>query len=271
MSGLFLDTATQIKRDWGSPSVREEIEGQLADSSLYCSHYVKCQYKATLLNSIIGLHNLLLRTRDMNKALLESKVYKNKDIAGVHLTKGVQERMDEVGHWIVINYKSFEEQKQRLEDLIEDAWETMFNRGLKYPLINETNCLYAKDAPRLGVSGAYEPIEITCTKSTPQKCAIGNFWSEHRFYLEFLSNMGIDSIETVPKDVKEELERVKEHAQQISDGESPHGKRCTVFLSDAIICLESTHCPEKVSVHSINKKHFRPLCEVLGLESEPKD
>ncbi len=55
------------------------------------------------------------------------------------------------------------------------------------------------------------------------------------------------------------------------EGEPAHGRKCTVYLSDAVICIESTHCPEPVAVHSINKKHFRPLGEVLGVDWEPKD
>ena len=80
--------------------------------------------------------------------------------------------------------------------------------------------------------------------------------------------MNINAIEAELKDNKE-LQSVKEHAQAIAKNDSPHGKRCTTILSDAIICIEATHCPEPVAVHSINRKHFLPLGEVLGIECKP--
>jgi hypothetical protein len=80
--------------------------------------------------------------------------------------------------------------------------------------------------------------------------------------------MDINSIESEPKDAKK-LTNVKEHAEAITKNDSPYGKRCTVFLSDAVICIEATHCPEPVAVHSINRKHFLPLGEVLGIECKP--
>ncbi|MCK4823396.1 hypothetical protein KA005_47025 [bacterium] len=270
MVGLFLDTATQIARHWHSDSEREKIRKQLKGCDLYCSHYVKNQYKATLLNSIIYLHNLLLRFKDLKRALREARSYINAEIAKGKLTFGVQLRIHDIGLWILEFYKSYEEQKLRLEDLIEDVWETQFHEGVNEPLIDETSCVYAKLAPELEESGAYKPIKVSCAKVKPPDCRIKEFWDKHQIQLEALSKMDVDVIKAEPRDT-EELKEVKENAVKVINGESPHGRRCTVHLSDAIICLESTHCPEVVAVHSINKKHFRPLGEVLGVEWEPKD
>jgi hypothetical protein len=267
---LFLDTATQIARHWYADSKREEIAGQLANRNLYCSRYVQCQYKATLLNAIIGLHNLLLRHKDLFKALQESTLYENKDVAGLSLTKAVQERISRVGLQIAQQYKRYDEQIGRLRFYIEDAWEALFSSNLKMPLIDETGCLYAYNAPEAGVSGAYKPVEVSCTIREPKGCQIEEFWSKHRIQLQVLADMDIEGIEAEPKDVAE-LRKVKQHATRAFSGESAHGQRCTVHLSDAVICIEATHCREDVAVHSINKKHFRPLAEVLGVDSEPKE
>ncbi len=268
MAGLFLDTATQIARHWHSDSEREEIRKQLEGRNLYCSEYVKRQYKATLLNSIIYLHNLLIHFQDLKRALREASSYINAEIARGKLTFGVQQRIRDVGLWMLEYCESYEEQKGRLEDLIEDAWETQFNQGLEDPLLDETACVYAKGAPEMGKSGAYNSIEVSCVKREPVRCKIREFWEEHRVEVEVFAKMDISSISAKPKDTKE-LERIKEHATEIINGESAHGQRCTVHLSDAVICVESTHCPEDAAVHSINKKHFRPLCEILGIASEP--
>ena len=80
--------------------------------------------------------------------------------------------------------------------------------------------------------------------------------------------MDINTIEAELKDTGE-LQSVKEQAQAIAKGDSPHGRRCTRVLSDAVICIEATHCPEAAAVHSINRKHFLPLGEVLGIECKP--
>jgi hypothetical protein len=269
MKGLFLDTATQFARHWHSDSKRKEIEKQLNGRNLYCSIYVKRQYKAAFLLPAIGLYNLLIHFKDLKIALRESDNYKSAEIAGIKLTPNVQRRIQQIGHWM-LEYRDLEEQKLRLEDLIECVWEEHFHYRLKEPLIDETGCKYADGEPEIGTSGAYNPIKVSCTKDTPLDCKINDFWDKHQIQLEALVKMNIDSIKAEPKDT-EELHKVKDNALAITQGDSPHGQRCTVFLSDAIIALESMHCPESVAVHSINKKHFRPLGEVLGIEGEPKD
>ena len=270
MKGLFLDTATQIARHWHADSERERIAEDTKGRNLYCSLYVQCQYKATLLNAIIGLHNLLLRFKDLMKALQESKSYQNKDVAVVILTKGMQERINMVGLAIARHYEEYDEQIDRFRFLIEDAWEAMFASHLTMPLVDETLCVYAKNTPEQGVSGAYEPVNVSCTIKDPHSCGIVEFWNNHRVQLQILADMEIDSITAEPKD-KKELERVKAHAGIIAKGKTSHGQRCTVHLSDAIICLEGTHCPEEVAVHSTNKKHFGPIAELIGIDCEPKD
>lgn len=267
---LFLDTSTQVARHWHSPPECEEIYDQLKGLDLYCSQYVKCQYKATLLASLIKLHNLRLRSQDLLEAIQKATEGKYTKEAGGKLTGGVLALIVDIAYWISRHYKTYTEQVERLRDLIEDGWETIFNDGLELPLIDETGCVYAEGDPVLGESGAYRPIKVSCTISRPAECRIREFWDKHRIHLEVLTNMNPNSIEAEPKDTKE-LEKVKEHAKQIMRGEPPHGQRCTVHLSDAIICLESTHCPVAVAVHSTNKKHFRPLGEMLGVESEPMD
>ncbi len=269
MKALFLDTATQFARYWHADSQRDEVQHQLEGRSLYCSRYVKCQYKAILLNAAIATYNLLVTFKDMKRALRESTSYQNREIAQLALTSAVQKRIEQIGLWM-LEYCSYDEQKQRLEDLIEDIWETQFNCGVRQPLVDKTGCLYADGIPEMGVSGLYRPVKVSCIARDLPLCQIREFWDDHSAFLELLANMNIAALQAEPRDAPE-LERIKEVAQEVRSGRSAAGNCCTVYLSDAIICLESTHCPETVAVHSINKKHFRPLCEVFGIESEPRD
>ena len=268
---LFLDTATQIARQWHSKPTRSEISQQIKNCKLYCSRYVKCQYKATLLDSLIKLHNLRIRSEDLHEAVQKVTEGRYSKEAGGKLTAGVLVRVIDIAYWISREYKTFDEQVGRLKDLIEDGWEVLFENGLELPLIDETACLYAEGDPQIGESGAYKPIRISCRKDKPPECKIQDFWGNHRIQLEALAHTNVDGIETKKKDISE-LNRIKENAKAITNNDSPHGRRCTQFLSDAIICIESTHCPEQpVAVHSINKKHFWPLGEILGIECEPKE
>jgi hypothetical protein len=269
MRALFLDTATQFARHWHADSERDEIQRQLKGRTLYCSRYVKCQYKAILLNPAIALHNLLVRFKDLNRAMRESKRYRNEEIAHVSLKEAVQKRIDDIGHWMLEYRRNYEEQKQRLQDLIEDVWETQFHCGIERPLIDETGCVYADDTPELDERETYDPVKVSCTVKDPPSCRIRQFWSNHSVSLELLANMDIKAIKAQPKDIQG-LQKVADAAQEVRGGRSTAGKRCTVDLSDPIICLEGTHCPATVAIHSINKKHFKPLCEVLGIESEPR-
>lgn len=265
---LFLDTATQIAREWHSDPSRDEVRQQLANSKLYCSRYVKCQYKATLLDSLIKLHNLRLRSDDLFQAIQKATEGRYSIEAGGRLTPGVLARIVDIAYWISRQYETFEEQIGRLSDLIEDGWEVLFEDGLELPLVDETACVYAEGDPVRGESGAYKPVRISCRKDNPPKCGIQQFWNKHGIQLEALAKMNIDAIKAKPKDMQN-LRSVKEHAQAIAKNTSPHGARCTENLSDAIICIEAMHCPEPAAVHSINRKHFLPLGEVLGIECRP--
>lgn len=269
---LFLDTATQIARHWHTPAVRSEISQQLEGCKLYCSQYVKCQYKATLVESAKRLHNLCLRSQDLLEAIQKAKEWRYSKEAGGKLTPGVLSRIVDISYWISRYWDTFEEQVLRIQDLIEDSWEVYFDFGLELPLIDETGCVYAEGDPVIGESGAYEPLRASCTKDNPPECRIHEFWDEHKIQLAKLANIDIKSIKAKHKD-KKESKQVKEHARKIMSGKYPWGRRCRDHLSDAVICIESIHCPdpESVAVHSINKKHFQPLGEVLGVESEPKD
>jgi hypothetical protein len=267
---LFLDTTTQIARHWHSKETQDETKGQLYGRKLYCSRYIKCQYKGTLLNSIIYLHNLLLKSDDLQQAQQKATEGRFSKEACGRLTPGVLSRIVDIAYWISRWYKTYEEQVDGLRDLIEDAWETLFHYRIELPLVDETGCMYAEGHPKMGVSGAYEPINISCAQKDPPECRIKKFWENHRAKLDVLEDMDVDSIETTPKDTKG-LNEVKEYAGRIRENNSPHGKTCTFYLSDAIICLESEHCPEPANVHSTNKKHFGPLCEVLELICEPLD
>ncbi|OHB73754.1 MAG: hypothetical protein A2Z25_00725 [Planctomycetes bacterium RBG_16_55_9] len=265
---LFLDTATQIARHWHSPPTHDEISEQLSGCRLFCSRYVKCQYKATLLDSLIKLHNLRLRSADLFEAIQKATEGRYFEEAGGKLTAGVLARIVDIAYWISRQYETFDEQVGRLRDLIEDGWEVLFEDSLELPLIDETGCVYAEGDPVKGESGAYRPMRISCTKDKPPECRIQHFWEDHRIQLETLAKMKIEVIKATPKDTVE-LESVKENAQAIADRISPSGKRCTSTLSDAIICIEATHCPEPAAVHSINRKHFSPLGEILGIECRP--
>jgi hypothetical protein len=267
---LFLDTATQIARHWHSEPTSTEIREQLQGRRLYCSGYVRCQYKATLLNSIIYLHNLLLKSRDLQEAQQKATEWRFKEEAGGQLTPAVLPRIVDIAYWISRKYRTYEEQLDGLRDLIEDAWETLFLNGIELPLVDETGCLYAAGHPKMGISGAYEQISISCSQKNPPECRIKEFWGKNEAALKALADIDIRAILAEPKDA-EELARVKSHAMRVRDGNPPFGNNCTVHLSDAIVCLESMYCPEAVSVHSINKKHFRPLGEVLGIKCEPLD
>lgn len=266
---IFLDTSTQIVRHWHSKEASKETNEQLQGHKLYCSHYVKCQYKATLLNSAIKLHNLLLRSQNILEAIQKSTEGRFSQEAGGRLTPGVMVLIADVGYWMSQQCDTSEAQIQRLEDLIEDGWESLFEDGIELPLLDETSCAYTEGAPKQGQSGAFEPIRASCRKDRPPNCDIQHFWETHQDELGSLGSIDSQSIKATPKD-NQELQRIKDNAQSVAQGDVPHGTRCTRCLSDAVICIEAKGCPEPFAVHSTNKKHFRPICEVLDIESEPK-
>ncbi len=267
---LFLDTATQVARHWHSEAERSEIEQQLHGRRLYCSRYVKCQYKVTLLNSIIHLHNLLLRSKDLQQAEQKATEGRFSGEAGGRLTPGDLSRIVSIAFWISRQCKTYEEQLDALRDLIEDTWETLFHYRIESPLVDATGCMYAEGYPKMGVSGAYDPIRAFCNQKSPPECRIGEFWQNHRDELSLLATMDVDSITVKRKDTRV-LREVKASSGELRDGKSPYGNTCRDCLSDAIICIESQHCPEPVNVHSINRKHFEPLGKVLGVMAEPSE
>lgn len=89
----FLDTSTQIARHFEQKGIRTAIEKELAGRGLHCSAYVLQEYKRTLVNSCVALHNLLLNSKDLNEALERSEYFQQNQVSLVALSERVRRRI----------------------------------------------------------------------------------------------------------------------------------------------------------------------------------
>jgi hypothetical protein len=107
---LFLDTTTQIDRIWEERVVRENIQKDFNNKKLFCSIYVKKEYKATFLNSAILYYNLLRSSRSIIEALERGEKYENQNISGGQLTPRMRARMRKILYRL---YEKYGDDKER--------------------------------------------------------------------------------------------------------------------------------------------------------------
>jgi len=267
VDAYFLDTSSQVSRDWDLPEFQEAIVADLSGKRLYCSRYVRMQYKATLLNALIVLHNLLVDSEDPVDALQRSdrrmELRRAKGRGTPREGKLVRDAGCRLLRMYPSRYRTKEEILDSLQELIEGGWEDLFEHDLGTPLCDETGCARAAGAPVRDDLGYYEPVNAACNLRQPQDCGIRDFWNRHGLDLVALAESDVSDLP--PSKARKQMSSIAEGAARIQEGESPQGKRCSVDMSDAVIAIESRHTPEPAAVHTLDGD-FAPIGKALNID-----
>lgn len=269
-NAFFLDTSSQIARHWDLPEIQEEIQAELADNPLYCCVYVLQQYKATLLNALIVLYDLLRYTDSVTEAMARSERPEWRRRAFGTGKEAEGKRIRQAAHCFFRMHPdklpTKQEVLERLEKWIEDGWEDFFFDGFHdTELVDTTGCTRAADAPKRSPEGYYFPVDATCNKEDPRDCKIREFWENNKEDLRKLSKIDYNSL---PRGkVKAQMQKLQEHAGKIleSEKETRQGQRCSVHMSDAIITIESRCTSELSTVHTTDND-FEPIGKCLNVK-----
>lgn len=243
---VFLETTIQGERIFAEKYKKDAIKKNLKNQTVCTSGFVLNQFKKTFLYSAICFYNLLIDSENPHTALRRSSKYSeriHKRISQVFATLCDEEKNDK------------ESAVERLETWIEDGLMIEFLEGIEEPIIDKTSCKWVSGDP-VKVANRYE-IAICCRKDRPPACNIERFWNEHNKELDSLAS-AVD----LSKDKDRELKKINTIAKQIRDGfDRPFGLNCTVYLSDALIAVEA---PKGSEIYTTNKKHFEPICAIIG-------
>lgn len=242
-SRVFLDTTIQIERVTATDERQAEIADALMGTQVITSTYVQGEYLRTLVKDALLLYNLIQATEQLYDVETQMANLLNKRSASRCLLL-----------WASLHRAGIYERSRLLRTLhryINYSLVTRFMTGID-ELLNTTDCGLAKERPRL-MEGSYE-LRTQCTRPV-KECSLAELLTTHQAELEVLAN-GLKGHSD------KSLARMSDLCTSILD--DPHtarGRNCTWYLGDLVIALE---LPTDAAIYTTNRRHFEPLCELLG-------
>lgn len=240
---IMLETTIQIDRFLASNDKKNIIRDILDndENKIYSSTYVLGEYMSNIVYDTIAMYSIILAENDLNQAFLKI----NENVFGQRQNRVAKIFTD----MRILNEDNIEEIKETYAMYIQQLVDR-FYYGLDDDLINETDCSRAK-AKIVYEDGMPVLDGITCTKKD-DKCEICKFWKNNACLLK---DKRIDEVE----------EKIKPLICKINSGEyNIKGNNCK-SMGDTIIAIESAK-KEKCKIFTTNKKHFAPICELVGVE-----
>jgi hypothetical protein len=248
---FFLDTSTQISKQWEDEKISSYLNKELSRKPCYCSVYVKNQYKLNILNEAILVHNIIVDSGTLDEAKLRLD----------NLMKQMGRRPDELPYKIFRRFFKEYYRKppflKRLEKIIESEWLNFFLGSIRKSLFNLVKCNSAEGEPNKK-GNHYIGITSKCSSD----CKINDFLQSQQEALKLLSNIDDAKLDKI-NDPKDTLKKIKSVSTSILKGKSPHGKPCKE-MSDAVISIEAKASYPTIILHSMDSD-FKLLGEVLNI------
>jgi hypothetical protein len=178
-NSLFLETTIQVGRFWGKPKDKDKIVRVLSQfDNLVTSTYVRMEFKRRVIRELIYLYNIVSSVDNFSDIFFRIEglpPYQLRKIKGflasfsnffLYLLKDKKEtKVDEL----------LEIGRLYFKNIWEIAWKK-FNDNIN-TIINETDCLNAKYAPKLEDGKIYD--RLSC-KQINEKCRIIKFFEDNR-------------------------------------------------------------------------------------------
>ena len=254
-AAFFLDTSVHVSKEWEDDKVKYHLYSKLPPKSCHSSIYVKNEYKHRILSDAILVYNIIVDsvTLDEAKSRLD-EIMKLKGRNENSLPYKVYRKL----------FKQYKTKKkrilQRLEILIESAWENYFKMNVQDTLLNLTECNSAQEDIQKRDDGHYLDVTSRCVSG----CKINDFLGSQKSNLNILAN--IDDTKLIrTSDPKGTLQKVKSTSDAILKGEQPRGKHCKE-MSDAVISMEAEACCPGITLHSMDSD-FKLLGDVLNIKT----
>ncbi len=248
---LFLDTTIQIERVVGSRARQAELRQLLAGRRLATSTYVLGEYLRTLVRDATLLHRLVLDHEHLDDVMTAIARHRNKRESGrmLLLWANVQ-RAGVFGRHHILDM---------LESYVNGSLVSCFLSGID-DLLDTTGCGLARERPvavRYRSRGVWHEgyeLRAQCTRRH-RECALAERLVEWQPQVRRLADGLRDHAEPA-------LARMGRLAADL--GHTPdlaRGRNCTWYLGDLIVALEA---PPGTSIFTTNRRHFAPLCALLG-------
>lgn len=249
---IFLDTTIQIERVTATRTRQAKIAQALADGQIITSTYVLGEFLRTLVQDALVLYNMVQSTEQLYDVETKMAQLLNKRSASRCLLL-----------WAALHRTGVYERARvmrTLQTYIEYGLLNRFMLGI-HALLDTTACGLARERPLLR-DNIYR-LRTQCTRQF-KECILTERLTEHRPALQRLA----DGLHNYPEPA---LARMGELCRRIlSEPDVARGRNCTWRLGDLVIALEM---PADALLYTTNRRHFEPLCQLLGkqLYEPPND
>ena len=242
-SRVFLDTTIQIERVTATSERQAEIANALTGAEVITSTYVLGEYLRTLVKDALLLYDLICTTEHSYDVETQIANLLNKRSASRCLLL-----------WASLHRAGIYERTRllfTLDGYIDYGLVTRFMTGID-ELLNTTDCGLAKERPQL--TGETYELRAQCTRPV-KECTLAELLTAHEAEIKILAD-------GLKEHSDKALARMGDLCTNILD--DPHiarGRNCTWYLGDLVIALE---LPPDAALYTTNRRHFEPLCELLG-------
>ena len=239
---VHLDTTIQIDRIFGSRKRWQAINSILSGNQSFSSTYVLGQFYSNVIKDFIMMYHIIAQSDDIYEA--ERRCNENAFFRS-------QTRV----HKIFIDLRqTSEDNLEYMKLMLKDYCNMLIERfyfDINFPLLDNTRCHKALAKISYNEEGDPELTNIECRKNEDH-CSICDFWKNNQ------QNIGdLEECDSEVSSLKNLLANILLNHYDVK------GINC-IKLSDAVIALEAKGLSDN-TVCSSNKKHFDPLCKLLGV------
>lgn len=240
---IFIETTIQIERVTSPYARQHEIAKAFQGKQIITSTYVLSEYLRVLVKDAMILHELVKNNEHLYDVETAIATMMNKRSASrcllIYATlhrAGIYERARLL---------------RTLQNYIEHNFLNLFMVGVD-ELLDSTACGLAHERPAL-VDDIFQ-MRTQCTRQVIE-CKLASLLTRHHDKIQLLAEGLHNHKETA-------LARIGNLCQRIlTDPHVARGRNCTWYLGDLVIALEA---PTDAAIYTTNKRHFQPLCELLG-------
>jgi hypothetical protein len=253
---LFFDTTAVAERAFGEPEAQLALERLVAKGGSTTATYVREQFKATFVRSIILLHNRVVHRShgqpDTADGLLNTVAAVGIDLDTYPFAKPREaSRARKVLFSLLRSARTVRSLRNTLERLIEAEYDLVFSGTTQS---NATECCLCDPTPIKDDTGLYS-LPKSCRLNPPRPCKIEDFWATRNSELVAVSQL-VGTRNTHVRQAQQAAGRV------VRAETKPRGENCTVSLSDAVIAAEAS---EGSAILTTDVDDFTELTGAMGL------
>lgn len=247
MQPIFIETTIQVERLLAEPAVQSMIEAVLHKNKTLTSSYVWMEYRRTIGQDYSYLINLFRQLAPVTVPQLLRHIGHGESLFSLRrfrrLLRITSKFLEQI---TTVNFDPFE-----VADLLEAESDWLINHhffdGIDQ-MLDTTACDLVRPEYKISPGG-----RISCRRETA-RCALPALLKSKAPLLQQLS--------TTPTVLAALESKTRRALTEVSvDAELAKGEHNCWSLGDLILVLE---CPPDALLWTTNRRHFEPLCQLLG-------